>query len=63
MIYIRPIPVSHIHEYYLQKQRQNPCIGNDLLRIGYAECAMGRITREYNNLFDQPILMMPPKAE
>lgn len=50
----RPIPCEHIHAFYDLRQSQHACLGNNLLRIGYAQWARGQVDRPVNNLYQWP---------
>ena len=62
MITTTPVPCNHIADYYAYKQSIQPCIGNNLLRRGYAQWSMGKIESYFNNLY-RPILKLRTKGE
>lgn len=47
----RPVPCQHIADFYAHKQAEQPCLGYNLLRKGYAQWAMGKIEGYHNNLY------------
>lgn len=40
---VEPVPCQHIADYYAHRQAENPSLGNNLLRRGYQQFAMGKI--------------------
>lgn len=49
---VEPVPCQHIADYYAHRQSENPSLGNNLLRRGYQQFAMGKIEAySVNNLY------------
>lgn len=50
----KPVACEHIHAFYDAQHAERPNLGNNLLRIGYAQWARGQVDRPINNLFQWP---------
>ena len=48
---VKPVPCAHIAAYYQAAWERHKCIGNNLLRHGYAQQARGEIEVPANNLY------------
>lgn len=48
---VKPVPCAHIAAYYQAAWERHKCIGNNLLRHGYAQQARGEIEVPVNNLY------------
>jgi hypothetical protein len=49
---IKPVPCQHIADYYRYQKIIHPSLGNNLLRMGYAQWAKGEVHNpETNNLY------------
>ncbi len=59
-----PVPCAHIALFYQRAWEQHHCIGNNLLRHGYAQWSRGEIQCPENNLFQWPRgrRLQPPPA-